>query len=50
MTARHEPRYSPQTVASTPDGRLGSPSYERNYVPIREGLRPLLAGQSGAVV
>ena len=44
------PRYSAETVPSEPDGRLHSPSFERNWPPITEGLRPLLQGRSGAVL
>ncbi len=50
MTAGHDPRYAPQNVASAPDGRLFSPAYGRNYVPIRDGLRPWLAGRRGSVL
>ncbi len=44
------PRYSAETVPSEPDGRLHSPSFERNWPPITEGLRPLLEGRRGAVL
>ncbi len=32
------------------DGRLRSPSFERNFQPIRDGLRPYLDGRTGAVL
>lgn len=49
MTAppRHVGRYSPSTVAAHPDGRLVSPSFERNAGPIRAALAPLLRGAPG---
>ncbi len=43
-------RYSAATVASTGDGRLFSPSFERNYQPIRDALRPYLEGASGSAL
>jgi SAM-dependent methyltransferase len=47
---RHIAAYSPANVATEPDGRLFSPSFERNYEPIRDALRPHLAGRSGSVL
>ncbi len=51
MTAtRHIARYSPDNTASEADGRLFSPSFERNFGPIRDGLRPYLDGAEGTVL
>ena len=51
MTApRHIARYSPDNTASDADGRLRSPSFERNFAPIRDALRPYLDGRSGTVL
>ncbi|MFQ5567209.1 MAG: DUF938 domain-containing protein [Paracoccaceae bacterium] len=51
MTApRHIARYSPDNTASEADGRLRSPSFERNFGPISEGLRPWLDGAGGTVL
>lgn len=47
---RHIAAYSPANVAADADGRLFSPSFPRNYDPIREALRPHLAGRTGAVL
>ena len=43
-------RYTAASADSAPDGRLFSPSFERNWRPITEGLRPLLEGRRGAVL
>ena len=37
-------------VPSEPDGRLHSPSFERNYAPIRDALGAAFAGRSGTVL
>ncbi len=51
MTApRHIARYSPDNTASDADGRLRSPSFERNFTPIRDALRPYLDGATGTVL
>ena len=51
MTApRHIAQYSPGNTASEGDGRLRSPSFERNFGPIRDGLRPYLDGAKGTVL
>ncbi len=42
--------YSAATTASAPDGRLFSPSFERNFSAITAALRPLLDGKGGAVL
>lgn len=47
---RHFAAYSPTIVASEADGRLFAPSFERNYEPIRDALRPHLLGRTGAVL
>ena len=47
---RHIAAYSPANVAAEADGRLFSPSFPRNYQPIRDALRPHLAGRRGAVL
>ena len=47
---RHIARYSPDNTASEADGRLFSPSFERNFGPIRDGLRPYLDGAKGTVL
>ena len=47
---RHLAKYSPDNVASEVGGRLRSPSFERNFVPIRDALRPYLDGRSGTVL
>lgn len=47
--ARHIATYSSANVASEPDGRLFSPSFERNAEPIREALAGLI-GPGGAVI
>jgi SAM-dependent methyltransferase len=44
---RHIASYSPDNTASEGDGRLRSPSFERNYVPIRDALRPYLEDTGG---
>lgn len=46
---RHFATYSPDNVASDPDGRLHSPSFERNAEPIAEALAPLI-GAEGTVL
>ena len=43
-------KYTAAEVDSAPDGRLFSPSFERNWPPITEALRPLLAGRGGTVL
>lgn len=43
-------RYSAANVAAAPDGRLFSPSYERNAAPIAAALGTLLAGSTGTVL
>jgi len=43
-------RYSAATVASAGDGRLFSPSFERNFEPIREALAPYLGTANGTVL
>jgi SAM-dependent methyltransferase len=49
-TPRHIARYSPDNTVSEGDGRLRSPSFERNFAPIRDGLRPYLDGRKGTVL
>ena len=46
----HMARYSASTVEHTPDGRLYSPSFDRNFEPIRDALRPYLGAASGTVL
>ena len=43
-------KYTAAEVDSAPDGRLFSPSFERNWPPITEALRPLFAGRGGTVL
>lgn len=43
-------RYDAGSAASKADGRLYSPSFERNYAPIRERLAAMLAGAVGTVL
>ncbi len=43
-------RYSDATVASAGDGRLFSPSFERNFEPIRDALSPYLGTANGTVL
>ncbi len=51
MTApRHIAQYSPGNTASEGDGRLRSPSFERNFGPIRDALRADLDGRAGTVL
>lgn len=40
---RHIARYSAENVASDKDGRLYSPSFERNFAPIRDALADVVA-------
>lgn len=47
---RHIARYSPDNTASEADGRLRSPSFERNFAPIRDALRHHLEGAAGTVL
>lgn len=47
---RHMARYSAATVDQAADGRLYSPSFERNFEPIRDALRPYLGAASGTVL
>ena len=47
---RHIARYSPDNTVLEADGRLRSPSFERNFGPIRDGLRPYLDGRDGTVL
>lgn len=47
---RHVSRYSPVNVAATPDGRLCSPSFERNFEPIRAALGALIGSVRGSVL
>lgn len=46
----HMARYSATTVASSGDGRLFSPSFERNFEPIRDALAPHLKEVRGTVL
>lgn len=46
----HIVTYSPATVGAAPDGRLFSPSFERNFAPITAALGPLLEGLEGSVL
>ncbi|HUF86091.1 MAG TPA: DUF938 domain-containing protein [Thermohalobaculum sp.] len=43
-------KYTPETAAAAPDGRLFSPSFSRNFEPITDALRPLLEGRGGALL
>jgi SAM-dependent methyltransferase len=47
---RHIAKYTPENVASEAGGRLRSPSFERNFAPIRDALRPLIGGREGTVL
>jgi SAM-dependent methyltransferase len=47
---RHISRYSPDNTVSERDGRLLSPSFARNFAPIRDALRPYLDGRVGTVL
>ena len=47
---RHIARYSPDNTVSKGDGRLRSPSFERNFEPIRDAMRPYLEGAEGTVL
>lgn len=49
-TSSGDPRYSAGSVEATPDGRMLSPSAERNVQPITEKLQGLLAGRTGRVL
>lgn len=49
-TPRHIARYSPDNTVSEADGRLRSPSFERNFTPIRDALRPYFQGVEGTVL
>lgn len=44
------PKYTAQTAQAAPDGRIFSPTFERNCPPITEALRPLLEGREGTVL
>ncbi len=51
MTApRHIARYSSDNTVCEADGRLRSPSFERNFAPIRDALRAYLDGRDGTVL
>jgi SAM-dependent methyltransferase len=51
MTApRHIARYSPDNTVTEGGGRLLSPSFARNFAPIRDALRPYLDGRAGTVL
>jgi SAM-dependent methyltransferase len=51
MTApRHIARYTSENTVAEGDGRLRSPSFERNFIPIRDALLPYLAGREGTVL
>lgn len=43
-------KYTARSVESAPDGRLFSPSFERNFEPMTAALRPLLEGRTGSVI
>jgi SAM-dependent methyltransferase len=47
---RHIARYAPGNTVSETDGRLQSPSFERNFMPIRDALHPFLSGAAGTVL
>jgi hypothetical protein len=47
---RHIARYSPENTASEGDGRLRSPSFGRNFTPIRDALRSILVDREGTVL
>ena len=47
---RHIAKYSSDNTVSEDDGRLRSPSFERNFVPIRDGLLRYLEGRKGTVL
>jgi SAM-dependent methyltransferase len=49
-TPRHIARYSADNTVAEADGRLRSPSFERNFAPIRDALRPYLEGAEGTVL
>lgn len=50
MAPRHIARYTPENVASAPGGRLFSPSFSRNFEPIRQALGRWLDGRTGTVL
>ena len=47
---RHIAEYSSGNTVSEADGRLRSPSFERNFTPLRDALRPYLEGRAGTVL
>jgi hypothetical protein len=49
-TPGHVPVYTREIVEWEGDGRLFSPAFPHNSGPIAEGMRPHLAGRSGAVL
>ena len=49
-TPGHVPVYTRDIVEWEEDGRLYSPTFPKNSGPICEGMRPYLAGRSGAVL
>ncbi len=49
-TSSHVARYDTANVASAPDGRLFSPTFDRNAPPLIAALAPWFAGGSGPVL
>jgi len=50
IAPRHIAIYSADNTVAETDGRLRSPSFERNFAPIRDALRPYLEGAEGTVL
>ena len=47
---RHIAKYSSDNTVSEGEGQLRSPSFERNFTPIRDALRRYLEGRAGTVL